>query len=131
VRHSVTHAERAGLRVRRYAAGELDPATRTELRALSDEWLAAKGGAAMGFTMVRLSPEGHPSPGARVAVARDAAGRVQAFLTVVPRVPGTRLGESLLNLWCVWGWDWVTWRPWAPAQGSTEPRSRIGWGMLG
>src|SRR2546423_14792003 len=49
VRHSVTHAERADLRVQLYAAGALDAATRTELRALSDEWLAAKGGAEMGF----------------------------------------------------------------------------------
>jgi lysylphosphatidylglycerol synthetase-like protein (DUF2156 family) len=84
VRHSVTHAERAGLQVQLYTADELDAATRTELRALSDEWLAAKGGAEMGFTMGQLSPEGQPSPGARVAVARDGAGRVQAFLTVVP-----------------------------------------------
>jgi lysylphosphatidylglycerol synthetase-like protein (DUF2156 family) len=84
VRHSVAHAERAGLRVQLYAAGELDVGTRTELRALSEEWLAAKGGAEMGFTMGRLSAEGHPTPGARVAVARDAAGRVQAFLTAVP-----------------------------------------------
>ncbi|HKC75430.1 MAG TPA: DUF2156 domain-containing protein [Chloroflexota bacterium] len=84
VRHSVTHAERADLRVQLYAAGALDAATRTELRALSDEWLAAKGGAEMGFTMGQLSPQGYPSTGARVAVARDRAGRVQAFLTVVP-----------------------------------------------
>jgi lysylphosphatidylglycerol synthetase-like protein (DUF2156 family) len=84
VRHSVTHAERAGLRVQLYATGALDAATRTELRALSDAWLAAKGGAEMGFTMGQLSPQGHPSTGARVAVARDVAGRVQAFLTVVP-----------------------------------------------
>jgi lysylphosphatidylglycerol synthetase-like protein (DUF2156 family) len=63
----------AGLRVQLYAAGELDAATRTELRALSDEWLAAKGGAEMGFTMGRLSPQGYPSTGAWVAVAR--AGR--------------------------------------------------------
>jgi lysylphosphatidylglycerol synthetase-like protein (DUF2156 family) len=84
VRHSATHAERAGLSAQLYAAGELDPATRAELRALSDEWLAAKGGAEMGFTMGQLSAQGQPSPGARVAVARDAAGRVQAFLTVVP-----------------------------------------------
>jgi lysylphosphatidylglycerol synthetase-like protein (DUF2156 family) len=70
VRHSVTHAEQAGLRVQQYAAGELDAATRAELRALSDEWLAAKGGAEMGFTMGQLSAQGHPSTGARVAVAR-------------------------------------------------------------
>jgi lysylphosphatidylglycerol synthetase-like protein (DUF2156 family) len=84
VRHSVTHAERAGLWVQLYAAGALDAATRTELRALSDEWLAAKGGAEMGFTMGQLSAQGYPSTGARVAVACDRAGRVQAFLTVVP-----------------------------------------------
>jgi lysylphosphatidylglycerol synthetase-like protein (DUF2156 family) len=88
VRHSVAHAERAGLRVQLYTAGELDVATRAELRALSDEWLAAKGGAEMGFTMGQLSPDGQPSQGARVAVARDAAGRVQAFLTVVPAGSG-------------------------------------------
>src|SRR5919108_5648961 len=41
-------------------------------------------GAEMGFTMGRLSAEGQPTPEARVAVARDAVGRVQAFLTVVP-----------------------------------------------
>src|SRR2546423_2282324 len=84
VRHSVTHAERADLRVQLYAAGALDAATRTELRALSDEWLAAQGGAQIGVTKGQLSPQGYPSTGARVAVARDRAGRVQAFLTVVP-----------------------------------------------
>jgi lysylphosphatidylglycerol synthetase-like protein (DUF2156 family) len=67
-------SSRVGLRVQLYAAGELDTATRTELRALSDEWLAAKGGAEMGVTMGRLSPQGYPSTEARVAVAR--AGRL-------------------------------------------------------
>lgn len=84
VRHSVTHAERAGMRVRVYAAGTLPDAVRDDLRSISNAWLAAKGGAEMGFTMGRLSPNGHPSWGARVAVAYNAAGSAQAFITLVP-----------------------------------------------
>jgi phosphatidylglycerol lysyltransferase len=84
VRHSVTHAERAGLRVRLQSAAGLDPATRAELVALSRAWLAAKGGREMGFTMGGLTPDGRPLPGSRVAVAYDGVGQVQAFLTVVP-----------------------------------------------
>jgi phosphatidylglycerol lysyltransferase len=84
VRHSVTHAERAGLTVRLYEAAELDGVTRAALSAISAEWLAAKRGAEMGFTMGRLSPEGWPSPRARVAMAYGAHGAAQAFLTVVP-----------------------------------------------
>jgi phosphatidylglycerol lysyltransferase len=84
VRHSVTHAERAGIRVRFYAADRLPPTVRGDLRSISDEWLAAKGGAQMGFSMGRLSPDGRPGWGARVAVASDAAGEAQAFITLIP-----------------------------------------------
>jgi phosphatidylglycerol lysyltransferase len=38
----------------------------------------------MGFTMGGLAPDGQLLPGSRVALACDRAGRVQAFLTVVP-----------------------------------------------
>ena len=84
VRHAVTHAERAGLRVQLSDADALDAATRADLRALSDKWLAAKGGAELGFTMGRLGPDGGPSPRARVAVAYGPEGQAQAFITVVP-----------------------------------------------
>ncbi|HZS91133.1 MAG TPA: phosphatidylglycerol lysyltransferase domain-containing protein [Chloroflexota bacterium] len=84
VRHSVTHAERAGARMRFYAADRLPHSVRHDLRSISDEWLAAKGGAEMGFTMGRLSPDGRPSWGARVAVASNAAGDAQAFITLIP-----------------------------------------------
>jgi lysylphosphatidylglycerol synthetase-like protein (DUF2156 family) len=84
VRHSVTHAERAGLRVQLYDADELDAAIRADLRAISDAWLAVKGGGELGFTMGRLGPPSGPSPRARVAIAYGPQGQAQAFITVVP-----------------------------------------------
>lgn len=84
VRHSVTHAERAGLSVRLFDGDRMDEATRGDLLDISTQWLARRGGGEMGFTMGRLSRDGRPTPGARVAVAYDAAGQAQAFITVVP-----------------------------------------------
>jgi phosphatidylglycerol lysyltransferase len=84
VRHSVTHAERAGLAVRLYDDASPDEEARAALIDISRAWLASKRGGQMGFTMGRLSPDGEPSPGARAAVAYDAEGRAQAFITVLP-----------------------------------------------
>lgn len=84
VRHSVTHAERAGLSVCLYDTGPLDAAVCADLLAISREWLAAKGGGDMGFSMGRLQNDGRPLHGARVAVAYDADGRAQALVSIVP-----------------------------------------------
>ncbi len=84
VRHSVTHAERAGLHVRLYGADELDVSIRAALADISREWLSSKGGGEMSFTMGQLGPDGAPTPGARVAIAYDADNRPQAFITLVP-----------------------------------------------
>jgi phosphatidylglycerol lysyltransferase len=50
--------------------------------------------------MGQLSPEGQPSTGARVAVAHDRAGRVQAFLTVVPAGGGRGWMLDLMRRRC-------------------------------
>lgn len=88
VRHSVTHAERAGLSVKLYRADEIDARTRAELLDISREWLATKAGGEMGFTMGQLGPDGSPMPGARVAIAYDRDNRPQAFITLNPAGSG-------------------------------------------
>lgn len=84
VRHSVTHAERAGIIVRLLAGDDLDDDARHDIMSISEEWLAGKGGSELGFTMGQVTRDGHTTPGARVALAYDGANRAQAFITVVP-----------------------------------------------
>jgi phosphatidylglycerol lysyltransferase len=88
VRHSVTHAERSGLSVGLYRAQDVDARTRTDLLAISQEWLATKAGGELGFTMGRLGPDGSPMPRSRVAIAYDRDNRPQAFITLIPAGSG-------------------------------------------
>jgi lysylphosphatidylglycerol synthetase-like protein (DUF2156 family) len=84
VRHSVTHAERAGITVRLLDGADLGDDARRDVLSISEEWLAGKGGSELGFTMGQVTRDGHTTPGARVALAYDGANRAQAFITVVP-----------------------------------------------
>lgn len=99
VRHSVTHAERAGMRVRLFDGVRLGDDARNDLRAISAEWLAGKRGE-MGFTMGQLASDGRPTPGARVAIAYDDAGRAQAFITLVPAGGGRGWMLDLMRRRC-------------------------------
>lgn len=86
VRHCVTHCERASLRAELHEHGVQDETTLAGLEAVSDAWLLARAGRGeMGFSMGRFSRESLRST--CVALARDAQGRVCAFVTFL-RVGG-------------------------------------------
>ena len=74
IRHSVTSARRAGLRVVPWS-DEFRPG----LAAVSAAWLATKRGGEMGFTLGRFDPEGLDASDCRVAL--DADDRVVGFVT--------------------------------------------------
>ena len=82
VRQSWNRAKRAGLTCEVARSGELDPATRAELEAISARW---RGGAAeRGYSMA-LGRLFDPRDGRTIVVAgRGGDGRLQGFLHFVP-----------------------------------------------
>jgi lysylphosphatidylglycerol synthetase-like protein (DUF2156 family) len=67
VRHSVTHAERAGLRVHVCRLADAGEELRTQLAAISRAWLSGKMSAEMAFSMGTFGefgwlPHGHSVP---------------------------------------------------------------------
>ena len=74
IRHSVTSARRAGLRVAPWSDELRDQAV-----GVSDAWLATKRGGEMGFTLGRFDPDGMRHSDCRVAI--DANERVVGFVT--------------------------------------------------
>ncbi len=85
VRHSVTHAERAGLCVHIQRLADLDPQAQARLADISRAWLGGKLNAEMGFSMGAFGEILDEET--LVAIARDACGRACAFITAVP-LPG-------------------------------------------
>jgi len=77
IRHSVTSARRAGLRVVPWSDELRDQAAR-----VSDAWLATKRGGEMGFTLGRFDPQGMVGSDCRVAI--DGSDRVVGFITWHP-----------------------------------------------
>jgi phosphatidylglycerol lysyltransferase len=74
IRHSVTSARRAGLRVEAYG-----PEHAAGTTAVSNSWLSTKRGGEMGFTLGRFDPDGMHRTDCRVAV--DENGTVVGFVT--------------------------------------------------
>ena len=87
VRHSVTHAERAGLRVHVCRLAEVGEELRTQLAAISRAWLSGKMSAEMGFSMGTFGEVLDEET--LVAIALDEQGTAWAFITLVP-VPARR-----------------------------------------
>jgi phosphatidylglycerol lysyltransferase len=81
IRHSVTSARRAELRVVPYA-----PEHRLPLARISDDWLATKRGGEMGFTLGRFDPDALTRVDCRVCV--DADERPVGFVTWRPFAAG-------------------------------------------
>ncbi|HET7745052.1 MAG TPA: phosphatidylglycerol lysyltransferase domain-containing protein [Gaiellaceae bacterium] len=81
VRQSVNRLERDGYSVELHALDMLDPATRSELDHVSQLWRA--GTPERGFSMAMDSLSGAHQD-SMVVLARDAEGRVRAFLHFVP-----------------------------------------------
>ncbi len=82
VRHSATRAERDGLAVRFFDDGVDDPAILDQLVAISLAWqrerrLKELGFSMHGFSIARVGSQ-------PVAAAMDGAGRVHAFITLLP-----------------------------------------------
>jgi lysylphosphatidylglycerol synthetase-like protein (DUF2156 family) len=82
VRHSVTHAERAGLHVHVCRLADVGEELRTQLAAISRAWLGGKMSAEMGFSMGTLGEVLDEET--LVAVALDEQGTAWAFITLVP-----------------------------------------------
>ncbi len=82
VRHSATHAERAGLHVHIQRLADLDGALHAQLAAISRAWLGGKMSAEMGFSMGAFGEVLDDE--ALVALAQDAAGCIHAFITLLP-----------------------------------------------
>ncbi len=81
LRHTVTKAEKLGLRFRVYDAATAGPELEEELEEISEEWPAAKRGGEMGFTLGRFSLEALAS----VPVTLCASGRrLEAFTSWLP-----------------------------------------------
>ena len=81
IRHSVTSARRAGLRVVPYT-----PEHCVALARISDAWLSTKRGGEMGFTLGRFDPGALTRVDCRVCV--DAKGRPVGFVTWRPFAAG-------------------------------------------
>jgi lysylphosphatidylglycerol synthetase-like protein (DUF2156 family) len=98
VRHAISRARRDGVTVRIWQGrqGEAIPeAVFAGMERVSRAWLGAQGGAAqMGFSLGRFPADW--SPELLTAVALDAHGEVQAFLTWTPLYAGN--GWSLDNI---------------------------------
>jgi phosphatidylglycerol lysyltransferase len=82
VRHSVTHAERAGLRVHVCRLTDVGEELRTQLVAISRAWLSGKMSTEMGFSMGTFGEALDEET--LVAVALDEQGTAWAFITLVP-----------------------------------------------
>jgi phosphatidylglycerol lysyltransferase len=82
VRASARHAEKSGLQVRFFRGAVADPDLARQMEAIAAQWLAARGGVEMGFSMGRFGELG--APDTLFAVALDGAARVHAFVSFVP-----------------------------------------------
>jgi phosphatidylglycerol lysyltransferase len=87
VRHSVTRARRGGMRVHLWQGEELPDSLFAGMKRVSSAWQTAQdANVQMGFSMGRFPADW--SPELLTAVACDAAGEVQAFLTWTPLYRG-------------------------------------------
>lgn len=82
IRHSVTSARRAGLRVVPFA-----PDLAAGVAAVSQDWLRSKRGGEMGFTLGRFDPDAIARTECRVVV--DTADHVVGFATWLPYADGS------------------------------------------
>jgi lysyl-tRNA synthetase, class II len=87
VRQSVARLERAGFAFRVAAPDELSESERSDIDAVTREWLG--GAVDRGFSMAMDDLHGHPQ--ARFALATDGEGRVRGYLHLVPSVRGYSL----------------------------------------
>jgi phosphatidylglycerol lysyltransferase len=81
-RTSAKHAEKAGLRIVFYQGQVRDAGQLAQMEQISREWLAAKGGSEMGFSMGRFDVYGDEQQ--VYAVAVDANSTVYGFVSFVP-----------------------------------------------
>ncbi len=82
VRHSATRAERDGLAVRVFDSGVDDPGILDQLVAISATWQRERRLKELGFSMNGFSAARARSQ--PVVIAVDGAGRVHAFITLLP-----------------------------------------------
>lgn len=94
IRKAVTRAEREGLTVSELRR-PVDAAGMSELRAISDAWLASSGHRERGFTLGAFDEE--VLRGALVVVVRDADGRAVAFANIVDSYRGTAGNFDLMR----------------------------------
>jgi lysyl-tRNA synthetase class 2 len=90
VRQSVNRLHRLGYTFQVFGPDDLDGELRAEVDRVSDEWL--NGWPDRGFSMAMDDLYSHPQ--ARFALARDADGRLEGFLHMVP----SRRGYSLSSM---------------------------------
>jgi len=81
LRHTVTKAQKLGLRFAAYDPARADPEVEEEMEEISEQWLATKKGPEMGFTLGRFSLEA--LTGVPVTLCFS-AGRLEAFTSWLP-----------------------------------------------
>ncbi len=82
VRSSAKRAEKDGVHVIFYRGKITDTEQLTQVEQISYEWLAAKGGSEMGFSMGNFDPQGDNEQ--LYALAVDQQNKVHAFVSFVP-----------------------------------------------
>lgn len=95
VRQSVSRLEKAGFTASVHELRELGPDGVAELDAISAAWLEGKPERGFAMAMDALDPEGQPD--SVVVVARDAEGRAQGFLHLVPAYGRPAMSLSLMR----------------------------------
>lgn len=82
VRSSAKRAEKDGVHVLFYRGRITDAEQLVQLEQISRQWLAAKGGSEMGFSMGSFDPQGDEEQ--LYAVAVDQQNKVHAFVSFIP-----------------------------------------------
>ena len=96
VRQNVHRAEREGIRATPYTASVRTPELDAQLRAISAEWLRAKHGPELGFTLGRLDLSRLDHQEMWIA-RREPSGHVEAFVSWLPYRDGAAVVLDLLR----------------------------------
>ncbi len=94
IRHTVNQLANDGVRVEELPA-PIDDATMAELREVSDAWLQAGGHRERTFTLGAFNPAYLRAT--KVLVAREAGGRIAAFVNVLPSFAGANGNFDLMR----------------------------------
>ncbi len=95
LRTNLNHARKAGWIFRWYEGGPVDHGLEAQMKIVSDEWLAEKGGAEMGFDLGAFSVNAVRSHGTGCVL--DEEGRLLAFATWPPYLRGSGRSIDLMR----------------------------------